>query len=295
MQHHPLVSVDSNFLREMYHYSSSKNHIEAYDLALSPKATVEAKSMRMAVGDFKLLRTVTRSAEGEMWILANRRDDMNVLTTPATAIFPQGGTRYSTISSVQVPAATREKWGGCPNLVFSPTEKNTVDRLGTSLVLEWPASLHTFRTGDLIDTYDAENKAIDRDLHNRFLEFGQVSENAWEEEVIRNGVNKGCFGKYTEFALHPNLQGPQLYQKGIDLIDKIKHAIPEKGAVLRAFVVENSKINVSPEQQRLIFESQKKYTQFLVSTNKTSESPTIVKACQKFESYLVSDRKPTFF
>jgi len=289
MQSHPLVSIDSNFLREMYQYSSSTNDMEAYDLALSPRAALEAKSMRMAVDDFKLLRTVTRSAEGEMWILANRRDDMNVLTTPSTAIFPQGGTRYSTISSVQVPAATREKWGGCPNLVFSPTVKNTSDRLGTSLVLEWPASLHTFRTGDLIDVSDAENKATQRNLHDRFLEFGRFSEENWEQDVVRNGVNKGCFGKYTEFALHANMQGSQLYQKGAELIEQIKHAIPERGAALRELVVSSSKINILPEQQRLIFESQKKYTQFLVSTNKNSESPKIVKACQKFENYLEKD------
>lgn len=286
MQHNQSASIRSNFLGHAYQDVPSYNRINALDLAISPRAALHAQSMRSSVSDFKLLRTVTRNAEGEMWILANRRDDMNVLTTPATAIFPQGGTRYSTISSVQVPEVTKKKWGGCPNLVFSPTEINTDCRLGTSLVLEWPASLHTFRTGDLIDSYDAENKTIDQNLHSRFLKFGKVSQENWEQDVIRNGIKKGFFGKYSEYALHDNMQGPQLYQKGSELIQKIKHAIPEKGAQLREFVVSHSKINVSEEQQSLIFQSQQKYVQFLVSTNKTIESPKIVEACQKFENYL---------
>lgn len=247
--------------------------------------TYESSTNKFQKNDnFKLLRTITRNAKGELSILSNQRIDMNVLNTPSTAIFPNS-TRYSTISSVQTPIATKKKWGGKPNLVFYPTKEQTLSRTGITLVLNWAASLHTCRTGDLIDKLDAENINITENLNLRFIKYGKNLDNFWDKDVVRNEVNKGMYGKYTEFLLHPNLAGKQLYQKGYDILETLKHAMPQSNQQLMQYVAENTKRNSTTDIVPLI----KQYIKFLKSTRKENLAPNIIKAYNLFKESKLSD------
>ncbi len=229
----------------------------------------------------RLFRTFSRSPKEEFDILSNNREQDNILTTPSTAIIPQ--IRFSSISSI---IDIENRWANKPNLVFEPTKEETLSRTGTTITLLCPASLHTCRTGDLITKYNAEDKLIDKPLFERFLEFGEYMDNDWDTDVTRDNKNLGMPGKYTEFSLHDNLQGKQLYQKGYEFIESIKNTIPQKGADLYKYVIKETDKNIGKEKQDKIFESHKKYAKFLNSTVKSNVSPYIIKACKKYRHYL---------
>lgn len=234
---------------------------------------------------FRLLRTVKVTAQQEMQKLTNTAPGKNILSTASTAVFLKGP-RFSTISSVQTPTKTKEKWGGKPNLLFSPSKQATLDRTGTTLVLNWPASLHTCRTGDLIDKYASESTSITESLNDRFIKFGAQLHDDWETDAVRNGQNQGMFGKYTELALHKALQGKVLFQKGYELIESLQNAIPQQGALLRKNLVKNLKKNAPKHIQDSIFKSHKKYVQFLESTGKKSKAPNTIKALNFYKDYI---------
>ncbi len=232
---------------------------------------------------YVLLRTVTRDAKGEMGILANTTNGMNVLTTPSTMTFPNGP-RYNTISSVQTPVATKKKWGGKSNLIFSPSIEDTQSRIGTSLVLNYPASLHTCRTGDLIDTFDAENPSLKEDLSTRFKEFGTNLNDYWDKDVVRDDTNKGMYGKYTELILHPQAQGKMLYQRALDAIEPLKNIFAGNNREdIIKYIADNTVKNMPPEQEKGMIESIKNYVKFLKSTKKEDESPNLIKAFNDYE------------
>lgn len=228
-----------------------------------------------------IIRTYSRLPQGEFDVLSNNRPEDNILTTSSTAVIPDK-VKFSSISSMD---DIENKWANKRNLIYNPTKEATLSRTGTTIVLMCPASLHSCRTSALIGQYDLEASGIKENLFKRSAEFGKHLEDNWDKNAPNSN---NMYGKYTQLCLHEKLQGNQLYQKGYELIENIKDAIPQKGLDLLAYVVKESGKGIAKEKQDKIFESHKKYAEFLNRSNKANLSPATIKACKKYQDYLDS-------
>jgi len=228
-----------------------------------------------------IIRTYSRLPQDEFDVLSNNRPQDNILTTSSTAVIPDK-VKFSSISAMD---DIENKWANKRNLIYNPTKEETLSRTGTTIVLMCPASLHSCRTSALIDQYNLEDSGIKENLFKRSVEFGKHLEDNWDKNALNSN---NMYGKYTQLCLHEKLQGNQLYQKGYELIENIKDAIPQKGLDLLAYVVKESGKGIAKEKQDKIFESHKKYAEFLNRSNKANLSPATIKACKKYQDYLDS-------
>lgn len=274
---------------------ANKKESERNALSLSPGkskddlATPSAKpgaKPALDNDDYVLMRTVAVSPREELAKQANTNPKINTLGTPSTFIFLSGDPRFSTISSAQAPEVSQTKWGGKPNLIFSPTPAETNARQGLSIVLDQPATLHAFRSSDVVTEYGLTSGSPKSNLHERMEAKGKAIVESWDKNVIRDGVNKGMYGKYTELAAHEGVQGMMFYLQAKDFVDAVRNAIPQKGAQLRTHVVAQTKFDAKPELQNKIFESQQKYVKFLKSIASEGRSPKTVAAVNTFEQHL---------
>ena len=242
-----------------------------------------------------LLRTVAVTPSEEIQKLSNAFELKNNLGTPATVIFPIEGPLFSTISSVQTPEATKNKWGGRPNLVFIPSMLDISDRTATSLMLSQPATLHTCRSGDMVDTYNLLDKSIEEDLNTRFQKFYKLIANIWEDSAIRPNkhgkkIDKGMYGKYTNLPLHDEIQGKKLFETGAEFVDDLRGKLNIKGPKLLKEVVNGTKKDSAKELQDKVYASHENYVKFLKSTKSEGIAPYTVEAYNSYTAYL--EKKP---
>lgn len=287
----PSVTDSENVSRPRYTSTARKplilTHSSKDDLC-TPTPRQPKKISHLEKNDYALLRTTSENGKVELLKQANGMSHMNRLGTPSSFVFLNGSVDFSTYSgnsSIQ-SAHEKKKWGNQPNLIFSPTLHATDSRTGLTLVLDHPGMLHASKTSSTAFKNNLTIGPPKSDLHERMKTMGEAIVNSWEKDSIKNGVNRGMTGKYTQLALHDKIQGMMFFHKGREFIDAVRDAIPENGAELRAYVAKKSEFSTSPEFQKKIFESQKKYVQYIASRPEQVKSPKTVEAIKVYEKYL---------
>lgn len=280
------VNVSSSYPSSvMLLHKSKDDHCNPSIKNTDPKHSLKNK-------EYVLMRTIAVDPKVELEKQANTNPKVNTLGTPSSCVFLSGDPTCLTISSIQTPETAKNKWGGKPNLIFTPTPKETNSRTGLTIVLDHPATLHSCSSASVVKKYNLTEAPPKSDLHERMKVKGRVIEDSWEQGGYRNGRNKGMYGKYTEFATHEHIQGKMFYQQAKFFVEAMRDAIPQSGANLRSYVVDQTKFDVAPDIQKKIFESQKKYAAFLASSSSEGKSQKIVDAVRVYEDYLSKTSNP---